>query len=518
MAFVVAGLMGAAWAQLPSSKVALRAQISPASLGATSGNDCWGYVSPSGREYALIGLSNQVAFVDITNPAAPVVVEQIPHPTSDWAGIKVYGHHAYVGSEAVGTGIQVIDMSQIDQGVVTLVRTLPSPGRSHTLAVDPIAGFLYACGSRDGTGTTMCFSLANPSNPVQVGLPSMTTNYQHEGVPVTYTSGPYAGRTIWYGFSESRGVDIYDFTNKNSPFLLKRATYPNIGYCHQGWLSDDKRYLFVDDEFDERNLNVTTRTLVFNVEDPANAFFVGTFGSGLAAIDHNQYVSDGFTFQANYRSGLRIFDVENALAPVEVGWLDTYINNNNAGFNGAWSNYPFFPSGTVIISDIERGLVIVDPSEAVTRTRIPTNFTTLVGTLESGGLAQLATANGAGLEITGGRPQAGAPREQIQVAVMGRAYDSKPQKIALTAVTIPGASGYTQRIDLMNWSTGQYELIDSRLLNGATNTVNITATGAPERFVEPTTLEIRARVRWVPNERARRKAVVLDQLVFKVTR
>jgi hypothetical protein len=32
------------------------------------GNDCWGYTSPSGREYAIMGLERGFGFVEITNP------------------------------------------------------------------------------------------------------------------------------------------------------------------------------------------------------------------------------------------------------------------------------------------------------------------------------------------------------------------------------------------------------------------------------------------------------------------
>ncbi|MCH8807363.1 MAG: hypothetical protein IH986_14945, partial [Planctomycetes bacterium] len=39
---------------------------------------------------------------------------------------------------------------------------------------------------------------------------------------------------------------------------------------------------------------------------------------------------------------------------------------NGGGFDGAWSVYPFFPSGTVIVSDMNRGLFILDVSATFT--------------------------------------------------------------------------------------------------------------------------------------------------------
>src|SRR6185295_3421425 len=83
--------------------------------GNTSGNDCWGYTSPSGREYAIIGLSNGTGFVEVTDPGNPVIVSFKVHNSSPslWRCIKVYGAFAYAGSEA-GGGIQIFNMTNID--------------------------------------------------------------------------------------------------------------------------------------------------------------------------------------------------------------------------------------------------------------------------------------------------------------------------------------------------------------------------------------------------------------------
>jgi len=345
-------------AEFPAQNVALYSQIDLATFGVSSGNDCWGYVSPSGREYALMGLANKVAFVDITDPANPVWFASIAHASNIWGDIKVHAHVAYIVTERSGTGIQVIDMSDIDNHVVSLVGTITSPDRNHNLAIDTDSGYLYTCGSRGGSATTVIFDLSNPTNPVQVG--TWQGAYEHDVQVVTYTSGPYAGRQIMFGASEERGLDIVDVTDKSNTFLMSRTPYPNVAYCHQVWTGDLK-YLYVNDELDS-----ISRTTVFDISDLQNPTPVGEFSSGLNAIDHNNYVRGGFLYEANYRSGLRIYDVgSDPVNPPQVGWFDTYPANDNAGFDGAWSCYPFFPSGTVIISDINRGLFIVDVSEAI---------------------------------------------------------------------------------------------------------------------------------------------------------
>ena len=43
----------------------------------------------------------------------------------------------------------------------------------------------------------------------------------------------------------------------------------------------------------------------------------------------------------------------------EIGFFDTRPENDATSFNGAWSVYPYFPSGNIVINDIERGLFVV---------------------------------------------------------------------------------------------------------------------------------------------------------------
>lgn len=499
-------------AQFASSNVDLKAQIDLAAFGSGSGNDCWGYVSPSGREYAIMGLNNKVAFVEVTNPSSPIVVASIPHSANLWGDIRTFGQYAYAVTELSGSGLQVMDLSLIDSGIVTLVRTLTSPGRTHTLAVDPIAGFLYTCGSNQGTGTTMCFSLADPSNPVRVGANSMTTNYQHAGLPVTYTSGALAGKTMWYGFSEGRGVDIYDFTNKAAPVKIATATYPNIGYCHQGWVSDDLKYLYVDDEFDEGNLNVPTRSLVFNVQDPYHPTFVGTFTSGEMATDHNQYWKDGFLFQANYKSGLRIFDTtSDPEHPIQTGWFDTYPEANSSGYAGAWSPYPYFPSGIVIISDLQRGLFIFDPTAAVTRTIVPVDFGTSNGTGIVGGLPELAASDDSKLTLTNGLP-AGATRVYIELHVTGRAATEDPKKVQFL-LEAGGTKSVPQTIRVWDYVASGWVSLDTRASTLADSAVTVNLPGDTARFVQPGTRELKASILWDLTQGKARIAV--DQAVWK---
>src|SRR5262245_46192579 len=65
----------------PCNHVTLQAQIPLARFSSkpASGSNLWGYVDlDDHREYAIIGLSNGTAVVDVTRPTAPRVVGIVP--------------------------------------------------------------------------------------------------------------------------------------------------------------------------------------------------------------------------------------------------------------------------------------------------------------------------------------------------------------------------------------------------------------------------------------------------------
>jgi len=78
------------------------------------------------------------------------------------------------------------------------------------------------------------------------------------------------------------------------------------------------------------------------------------------SAQHNNYIINGYVFQANYRSGVRILDVSNQKSISLAGFLETSLYDpNTPGFGGQWSVYPFLPSGTIVANDIENGLFVL---------------------------------------------------------------------------------------------------------------------------------------------------------------
>ena len=329
-------------------------------------NDCWGYVSPSGREYAIACGWEGIIYYDITDPGDPQEVGYVPGPALPWHDVKVIGSFAYGVSEG-GLGIQVMDLTNIDAGMVVHVGDFEIGGHSttHNIIANPDSGYIYLAGANIENGGLVAVDVSEPASPQLVG--SWSTMYVHDAQVVTYTEGPYAGREIAFcaagfnGGGTDSGLRIVDVTDKADMFLVGEIEYEGAAYSHQCWLSEDRQYLYLNDEADESNGIVpSTTTRVFDVSDLSNPTFVSDFTNGAAAIDHNHYVHNGLLFQSNYHNGLRVWDLADPAAPTEVAYFDTFPENDSAGFAGTWSNYPFFPSGTVIVNDGIRGLFILD--------------------------------------------------------------------------------------------------------------------------------------------------------------
>ncbi|MGE0478932.1 MAG: choice-of-anchor B family protein [Phycisphaerae bacterium] len=462
-----------------SSNIALQSWLSLPELapGLDNGNSCWGYVSPSGREYAIMGHSHGTTFVEITNPASPVNIGTIGGPQSLWRDMKTYQNYCYAISEG-GGGIQVMNLANIDAGQVTLVGAVAS-GTTHTLAVDETSGFLYRCGG--GSNGLRIYSLTNPATPSLVG--SWATRYVHEAQIVTYTSGPYAGRQIAFacsGYNGGRvetGLDVLDVTDKGNIVELSRAFWPLAGYSHQIWLDENREYAYLNDELDEGATVSTTRTIIIDVRDLNNVQVVGTYTNGNTAVGHNLYVRGNLIFESNYRSGLRVYDKTNPVAPVEVAWFDTYPGSDSPNFNGLWNNWPFFPSGTIIGSDIERGLFVWRLALPLLSYTYPNGRPAVVAPTGATLRVNIAGLNGGALDPASVRVFVDAGAGFVQTtpaAAGGGAYD---------ATIPPSACGTTVRYYFSAQSTSGATVTDPSA-GAATPYTTISATGTLTAFAD----------------------------------
>ncbi|HEX2027806.1 MAG TPA: choice-of-anchor B family protein, partial [Nitriliruptorales bacterium] len=367
-------------AQYPCRNVDMLAFLPLADIGGTrsnsAANDIWGWTdSETRKEYAIIGRVFGTSFVDISDPANPVYLGELPtHGLfgSSWRDIKVYANHAFIVSEALNHGMQVFDLTalaRVENPPVRFAETAHYRGNAsaHNIAINEDSGFAYivgASGKNSCKGGLHMVDIRTPESPSFAGCFS-GDGYTHDTQCVIYF-GPDAehrGKEICFNSNEDT-VTVVDVTNKSRPVQLSRTGYAGSAYTHQGWLTEDQRHFLLDDELDERNSKHNTRTRVFDVADLDNPLLTGFHDSTVAAIDHNQYVRGNLSYQANYRAGLRILDLTNVASAglSEVAYFDIYPADDAAEFNGAWSNYPSYASGVVVVSGIEQGLYILRPN------------------------------------------------------------------------------------------------------------------------------------------------------------
>ena len=352
----------------PCNEVDLLAFMPLATIGGGSGNDIWGWTDPlDGSEYAIMGRTNGTSFVDITDPYNPVYLGNLPPHTSNstWRDIKVHKNHAFIVSEASGHGMQVFDLTQlrdVTNPPVTFSNTTHynNFGSAHNIVINEESNMAYAVGANCGGGLHM-IDIKTPATPTYLGCFS-SDGYTHDAQCVIY-NGPdqeHQGQEICFNANEDT-LTIVDVTVKNAPVQLSRTGYAGRRYTHQGWLTEDHAYFLLNDELDEMQNGHNSRTYIWDVQDLDLPVLRGSHLSSAAAIDHNLYVSGNYVYQANYRAGLRILELTDLAGAslTEVGYFDIYPSNNNASFNGAWSNYPYFESGTIIVSGIEQGLFVL---------------------------------------------------------------------------------------------------------------------------------------------------------------
>jgi len=360
------------------SHVELLSWVTRASLGYGQVNDVWGWTDPvTGVEYAILGMQRGTVFVDLSDPTQPVHVASLPTQSlpSIWRSIKVYGNYAFVVSEARFHGMQIFDLRQL-AGVTSPPQVFEATAyydgftTAHNVVINEATGFAYAVGTTTCAGGLHIVDIRDPLHPAFAGCYS-GDGYTHDAQCVVYR-GPdvdHQGQQLCFAYNVD-ALTIVDVTDPGAPIQISSTGYEGYGFTHQGWLSEDQAHLFLDDEFDELGIGGHTRTYVWDVSDLDAPFVTGVYEGVASSIDHNQYVVGDHVFQANYTSGLRILRMGDLAKAelLEVGFFDTHPENDETSFNGLWSVYPFFASGIVIVSDINRGLFVFRPDlDAVPR-------------------------------------------------------------------------------------------------------------------------------------------------------
>ena len=369
----------------PCEQVDMLSHLALADFSSTPAlaNDIWGFVDlNTEREYALIGLYNGTAVVDVTDPGAPFEVGFVSGPGSLWRDLKLAQYYdgddarwrayAYVSTDGASERLAVIDLTGLPNRVALGHRIKQSAPihNVHVSSVDYATGVpmqkdpsLHVLGSSNNRGAFRSYTLRDAADPQLVGESS--GGYSHDATSMVVTDARAAACVdhtasceVLIDFNED-AVDLWDVTDRTSSPLLSSIGYTRSAYVHSGWWSEDGRFLFVQDELDEARFALPTTLRIFDLADLSNPVLAGSWQGPTSAIDHNGYTRGNRYYMSNYTRGLTVLDITNPAEPVEVGFFDTYPVSDSTAMNGAWGVFPFLPSGSVLVSDIDSGLYVL---------------------------------------------------------------------------------------------------------------------------------------------------------------
>ncbi len=338
-------------AQTPGLGIAAASHLDPGRASVSTYGDVWGYTAPDGTEYALLAVRDGgVSVIDITDaPAqAPVEVAFVPAPagTSDTKDVKVYGRFAYVVNER--GPVQIVDLADpaapVEVGRLDVQPGVAGGGSHNVLVAED---HLWVTGGRtSGNAGVRVYSLADPARPVWVGA----FRPDHQAVLYYHDFEVRDGRGYGSAIYDGGGVDVLDVSDPSDLRLVTTFTYPGAG-AHNTCTTEDGRTVYVGDEVGTSGNWIR----VFDVSDLGDIELVGEVVVDPQAVVHNCYVRGDRLFVAHYTEGLRVFDISDPHAPVAVATLDTFPGVGY-GYRGAWTAYPYFASGKVVVSDMQSGL------------------------------------------------------------------------------------------------------------------------------------------------------------------
>lgn len=309
-----------------------------------------GYADTQGREYALVGTTQGLSIVNITDPTNPQQLFLVPGATGVsglWREVREYKGYAYVTTEQ-NSGLVVVNLNYLPDSIKYHTINPGGMHTSHTVFIDS-NGIAYVNGTDKGQ---LFLDLnADPYNPPLLG--KFTNNYVHDCF--------VRNDTLWAACINDgimKVVDVHDKTDADNPAKTITQWATQLNFSHNCWPTYDGNYLFTTDE--KPNSTLTC----YDVSDLANVTETDRtqVQPGSNTIIHNTYFLNDYCITSYYTYGVAIHDVTRKNNLVETGNYDTSPDYSGDGFNGQWGVWPYLPSGNIICSDIESGLWILKPT------------------------------------------------------------------------------------------------------------------------------------------------------------
>ena len=317
-------------------------------------NECWGF-EVNNTEIAVIGSTEGTHFFNVTDPQNSTEVAFVAGAYTG-SGVVHRDYHDYQGylyivcDEGWSTStLQIVDISNLPTSVNVVYDSDSLFNTSHNIFIDTATSKLYACASNSAMDI---YSLDIPT------LPNLIYSYTDVG----HVHDAYVRNDTAYLNCGNDGFRIIDFHYLDLgggmawDELASFTSYPDAGYNHSGWLSDDGTIYAMQDE------NHGYDVKIIDVSDLNNITVLSTLNSGENAqsMAHNGIIKGNLLYLAYYHDGLRVFDISNPSNPIQICNYDTYSPSSYNSYKGAWGVYPYLPSGNIIVSDMQSGLYVLD--------------------------------------------------------------------------------------------------------------------------------------------------------------
>ena len=282
------------------------ASLSKSTLYANAYNEVWGYAK-DGREYAIIGTTRGTHFFDVTNPSAAIQVDFVLGRDTGRAIVHRdyhdYKGYLYMVSDEGNASLQIVDLSYLPDSVSVVYDQDTAIKLSHNIFIDSATGKLYNCGGGNSKKFGV-FSLADPLSPQLL--------YQCENDISWWASTVGTGGYVHDAFARNdtvfcnAGDGLYVVNFSATPTLLASLTsYPDIGYNHSGWLSEDGKTYAMGDETHGKKMKI------LDVSNLSSIQFLDTIGvtGDNNAILHTQIIRGNYLYVAYYYNGVIIYDI-----------------------------------------------------------------------------------------------------------------------------------------------------------------------------------------------------------------
>ncbi|HAW51782.1 MAG TPA: hypothetical protein DCX54_05545 [Flavobacteriales bacterium] len=324
-------------------------------------NEVWGFVHDS-KEYGVIGSKEGTYIVDVSIPFFPRKVQFIKGAYSNAVNRDYddYNGYLYMVCDQGESTLQIADLSYLPDSVHVIYDSDSLFSNCHNIFIDDPTGHLYACDVRKSDTIDLDLQIYDLNSSA---IPELLLTYDDPQVDAFHDI--YVVNDTAWGNNGRTGLFIYDFSNKASPKIIGSLTsYPEQGYNHAGYATEDMSYYYFSDETKGMDLKAV------DARDLTDPSVVKLFNAGQnkdKIVAHNLLVKDTLLYVSYYHEGMQVYSIKDPASPVKVAHYQTYtqaiktdstIEKDYAGFRGMWGVYPYLPSGIILASDREKGLFV----------------------------------------------------------------------------------------------------------------------------------------------------------------